>query len=67
MVATQSYKCINIKAFFLGISIPHIILDLSLILMPIPHIWNLMIPWGKKIPVLLLFILPALYVLLKSK
>lgn len=53
------FKCINLQAFFLGISIPHIILDTILIVMPIPHIWGLMLPISKKIPVLTLFLLSA--------
>lgn len=63
MESGQSYQCINLQAFFLGISIPHIILDLILIVMPIPHIWGLMIPSSRKAPILILFLLSALWVL----
>lgn len=42
-------KCLNTKYFFLGNSVPNIVTDLALLLLPVPYIWRLHATTSQKI------------------
>ncbi|KAH9204281.1 hypothetical protein DL95DRAFT_255163, partial [Leptodontidium sp. 2 PMI_412] len=41
-------NCVELQAFFFGVSIPNILSDLFLIILPIPSIWRLKIPSNQR-------------------
>jgi hypothetical protein len=50
-------KCINLKVFFWAASIPKILIDLILLIMPMPDLYNLRIPRAQKFFVMGIFLL----------
>lgn len=54
--------CINLPAAWLSVSIINMILDLIIIAMPMPMLWNLRMPVSKKIAVSGIFSLGFMYV-----
>ena len=38
---TPGAKCINLRAFFLGAGIPNILLNVIILILPLPMIWRL--------------------------
>ncbi|KAF4418457.1 hypothetical protein F53441_14478 [Fusarium austroafricanum] len=55
--AQPGVRCINLSSFFFGTSIPNIITDLVLVLLPIPQVLTLKITITQKICVIILFLL----------
>jgi hypothetical protein len=53
-------KCINLNGFFFGTSIPNIIADLILVLLPIPEVLKLNINMAQKIFIIFFFLLGGL-------
>ena len=41
-------KCMKVPAFFVGPAIPHIVLDLVVLSLPLPSIWRLQLPRLQK-------------------
>jgi hypothetical protein len=42
-------KCIPTRSIYLGGSVPNVILDLVLVIMPLPHVWRLHAPVAQRI------------------
>lgn len=58
---STSYKCpVNVNQFFNGNSIPNIITDAALLLLPLPQIWGLSLPKTQKLAVMFIFALGVL-------
>lgn len=58
-------QCINTFDMMWALSISDFITDVIIILIPIPMIWRLYLPLGRKLGVLLIFLLGSLYVEVK--
>ncbi|KAG4443492.1 hypothetical protein IFR05_001062 [Cadophora sp. M221] len=58
-------NCVGLHAFFFGVSIPNILADLFLIILPIPTIWRLRIPSNQRAYVAGFFLLGS-FVLVAS-
>ncbi|KAI1150271.1 hypothetical protein F4825DRAFT_427485 [Nemania diffusa] len=54
-VSYPDYKCINTSKFYSAQTIIGAILDFSVLLLPIPFVWNLLLPIRKKIALTFLF------------
>jgi len=52
----SDYSCdVDVNKFYLGISVPNIITDVFLILLPIPYIWRLQLRFAQKITIICIF------------
>ena len=51
-----SGTCIDTYEAFLGASIPNLITDFFLLLLPLPMLWRLHISWRSKIGLILVFL-----------
>lgn len=51
-----SGTCISTYDGFLGASIPNLVTDVFLLLLPLPMLWTLQISWRSKIGLILVFI-----------
>ena len=47
----------------LGISIPHVVIDLALLIVPIWFVWRLYLDWVQKVMLSIVFALGGLYIL----
>jgi len=56
------HTCINTLAYFLGIQIPNLLLDLSLMLLPLPWLWRLKIALSHRIALSGIFTLGGLVI-----
>lgn len=52
--------CIDVQAFFHAQSLPGIVLDLFIIVMPLSTIWDLKLPLAKRIALVLIFAIGSL-------
>ena len=52
--------CIDTRKFFLGNSIPNIIMDVTILGLPMPQVWNLQMSLKQKLLVSVLFLLGGL-------
>lgn len=52
-------KCIDKKSFYMGASIPNVITDVVLVIMPIPYVWKLHAPVAQRIVLAGIFALGA--------
>lgn len=52
-------KCIDKKSFYMGASIPNVITDVVLVVMPIPYVWKLHAPIIQRIVLAAIFALGA--------
>lgn len=50
-----NYKCINTSRFYTSQTVIGAVLDFSILLLPIPFVWNLRLPTKKKLGLSLLF------------
>lgn len=41
--------CIDLRKWLIGTNVPHIIIDFSILLLPMPQIWRLKLSTGRKI------------------
>ena len=55
-------NCIQVQVFYQGLAYSDLILDILVLAMPIPMVLMLKMPWRKKIAVLDVFLLGAVYV-----
>lgn len=60
---TTPSKCVNSKWFFIGNSIPNIIADITLLLLPMRDIWKLQLHLRSKIAVSLIFVLGSFVII----
>jgi hypothetical protein len=56
----SSAKCVELAPFFFGTSIPNILADLFLLVLPAPYVWGLKISLTQKIFVMGFFLLGGL-------
>jgi hypothetical protein len=56
----SSAKCVELAPFFFGTSIPNILADLFLLLLPAPYVWSLNISITRKVFVMGFFLLGGL-------
>ncbi|KAH9869189.1 hypothetical protein IAQ61_006394 [Plenodomus lingam] len=56
-VTITNAKCIPIRSIYLGGSIPNVILDLVVVLMPLPYVWRLQAPLAQRLILAGMFIL----------
>ncbi len=59
----RGLQCLDGYWVILGGSIPHVVTDLALLLLPIASVWKLLLTRSQKIMLSLLFALGGLYVL----
>lgn len=52
--------CINLPRYFYGTQIPNTILDVVLMVLPLPYIWNLQMARFQKIGLFCVFLLSSL-------
>lgn len=52
--------CINIKAFYVGQAVPHIITDIIILLLPVRVIYKLEQPLSKRLAIICVFLLGSL-------
>ncbi|KAH7065625.1 hypothetical protein B0J12DRAFT_561216 [Macrophomina phaseolina] len=62
---TPTAKCVKLRPFFFGTSIPNILTDLFLLVLPIPYVWRLKITLVQKLFVIGFFLLGG-FVLIAS-
>jgi hypothetical protein len=60
---TIAGKCGNLNAAYLTVHASNFVIDSSIALLPTPVLWGLKLPTAKKLGVMLMFALGALYVL----
>ncbi|KAH7119990.1 hypothetical protein B0J11DRAFT_582477 [Dendryphion nanum] len=60
-----SAKCVELAPFFFGVSIPNILADLFLLILPMPYVWRLKITITQKVFVMVFFLLGS-FVLIAS-
>ena len=59
--ATGPFRCgVNVNQFFDGNSIPNIVTDAALLVLPMPFIWQLHLPRAQKVALTSVFILGIL-------
>ena len=59
--APDSYTCaVNVNQFFNGNSIPNIITDAAILILPLPYIWKLQLPLAQKLALSSIFALGVL-------
>jgi hypothetical protein len=56
-ITITSAKCLNLKSIYIGGSIPNVITDAILILMPLPYVWRLHAPLTQRIVLAGMFLL----------
>jgi len=56
-------KCGTTNSLWLGSAVPSVIIDLVLLTLPLPMIWRLRLDRGRKIALLIIFIISYLYVM----
>ncbi|CAG9989602.1 unnamed protein product [Clonostachys byssicola] len=56
-VAMATAKCLPQKSIYLGGSLPNVIIDFVLVLMPIPYVWGLNVPLGQRLILAGMFLL----------
>ncbi|KAF2010837.1 hypothetical protein BU24DRAFT_46890 [Aaosphaeria arxii CBS 175.79] len=61
----SSAKCIQLRPFFFGVSIPNILADLFLLALPLPYVWSLKISITQRVFVIGFFLLGG-FVLIAS-
>ncbi|KAJ8109466.1 hypothetical protein ONZ43_g6129 [Nemania bipapillata] len=54
-ISYPNYKCINTSQFYSAQTIIGAVLDFSVLLLPIPFVWNLLLPLRRKIALTFLF------------
>ena len=52
--------CNNIEAHFIYASIPNIVTDVAMILLPIPVVWNLHVPRHVKLGLVMTFLVAGM-------
>ena len=57
---TTPSKCINTRKFFMGNSIPNIIMDVVILTLPMGKVWYLQMSMGRKLAVSGMFLLGGL-------
>ncbi|KAH7111105.1 hypothetical protein B0J11DRAFT_619959 [Dendryphion nanum] len=60
-----SAKCVELAPFFFGTSIPNILADLFLLILPMPYVWKLKITVAQKLFIIAFFLLGS-FVLIAS-
>lgn len=45
----QNSKCIQIRSIYLGGSVPNVVLDLIIVIMPLPYVWQLHAPVAQRV------------------
>ncbi|RKF74500.1 Satratoxin biosynthesis SC1 cluster protein 4 [Golovinomyces cichoracearum] len=55
-------RCIDLKATFLGISVPSIMTDIAILSLPLPHVWKLQTKIWQKISLTAIFMLGSFVV-----
>ncbi len=53
-------KCINVVAYFRWISLPNILTDLVMLVLPLPLLWKLHTSLGQKIGLTFIFVIGSL-------
>ncbi|EDU51282.1 conserved hypothetical protein [Pyrenophora tritici-repentis Pt-1C-BFP] len=48
-ITVTGAKCIPIRSIYLGGSVPNVVLDLFIVMLPIPHVWRLHAPLAQRI------------------
>ncbi|CAF9935891.1 hypothetical protein IMSHALPRED_010381 [Imshaugia aleurites] len=56
---TTNKHCINLRKWLIGTNVPHIIIDFSILLLPMPLIWRLKLSTGRKITLSGVFLVGA--------
>ena len=56
--------CIDQLAYYRWVSVPNLIHDVLMLLLPVPVVWDLRIGWRQKLALSSVFLLGSLYVLL---
>ncbi|KAI5463926.1 hypothetical protein BGZ63DRAFT_354085 [Mariannaea sp. PMI_226] len=57
-IQSPEYSCgVNLRAFFYGIAIPNIVLDIFIIVLPLPYIWKLHLRTSQKVSLTIIFTL----------
>jgi hypothetical protein len=60
---SSEYTCgVDDNKFFNGNSIPNIITDALVVILPIPYVWKLQLATPQKLAIVFIFALGALYV-----
>ena len=54
-VPTDSGHCLNIGAWYLGTALANVILDIMILLLPVPILWRLKMEKTKRLLVILVF------------
>lgn len=57
---TTPSKCISTREFFMGISIPNIIMDVTILALPMGKVWHLQMSRGRRLAVSGMFLLGGL-------
>jgi len=58
-------SCLDKSKFFLGSSVPNIVEDIVILLLPTPQIWKLKVPKAQKVAICAVFLLGFLLVLVR--
>lgn len=61
-IETPNRKCVPELPFFLGLQIPNVVIDLVIIILPLPYLWKLQISLPQRIAISGIFILGGLWV-----
>ncbi|CAD6594087.1 MAG: hypothetical protein ASARMPRED_008516, partial [Alectoria sarmentosa] len=54
-----SGHCIDLRTWLIGTNVPHIVIDFSILLLPLPQIWRLKLSTGRKISLSGVFLVGA--------
>lgn len=60
-LTTDKFRCpVNVNQFFDGNSIPNIITDAAILVLPLPYVWRLQLPRAQKLALSSVFALGVL-------
>ncbi|KAI5859277.1 hypothetical protein GGS23DRAFT_586416 [Durotheca rogersii] len=55
-------SCITVQPFYFSLAISDLILDVVIFILPVPHLWQLQLPWREKVGVAGIFLLGSIVV-----